>query len=109
MFDGIPLQSLEDFSIRSLTVAESGLVDFLDTHSRIRRLSFVNIRIVGGTWFSFLERLKNMDINLDVCKIDVMGTNMFEEKQSNMPVIAFLDGRGPNPFEDALTPLRLGF
>ncbi|KAL9112355.1 MAG: hypothetical protein Q9187_007789 [Circinaria calcarea] len=109
MFDGIPLQSLEDFSIRSLTVAESGLVDFLDTHSRIRRLSFVNVRIVGGTWFSFLEQLKNMDINLDVCKIDVMGTNMFEEKQSNTPVIAFLDGRGPNPFEDALTPLRLGF
>lgn len=50
-----------------------------------------------------------MDINLEVCKIDVMGTNMFKEKQSNTPVIAFLNGQGPNPFEDALTPLALGY
>ena len=107
--DGISLPSLQDFSIKSLDVAESGLIDFLNEHSRIRRLSFVNIRIVDGAWFSFLERLKCTGMNLEVCEIDSLGKEFYKKKQMDTPVVEFLNGRGPNPFEDALIPSMPGY
>lgn len=107
--DGISLPSLQDFSVKSLDVAESGLIDFLDEHSRIRRLCFVNIRIVDGGWFTFLARLKCMGMNLEVCEIDSLGKELYQKKQPDTPVIEYLNGRGPNPFEDALDPSTPGY
>ena len=102
--DGISLPSLQDFSIKCLNVTESGLIDFLDEHSSIRRLSFVHIRIVDGGWLTFLARLKCMGMNLEVCEINSLEKEIYKTKQTNTPVIEYLNGRGPNPFEDALIP-----
>lgn len=84
---------------------QSTVLEFLERHQgALKRLSLNDVFFMDGTWIAFIDKLKEMDLQLEACEL---GLRHRPELDYGHPryiptgaVIEYLNGGGQHPLED---------
>lgn len=91
--------------LTSVRCTQSTILDFLERHRGVlKRLSLNDVFFMDGTWITFIDKLKEMGLQLEACKL---GLRYRPELDYGHPryiptgaVIDYLNGGGQHPLED---------
>jgi hypothetical protein len=103
--DKLSFPRLYDLKLTSVRCMQSTVLDFLERHQGVlKRLSLNDVFFMDGTWIAFIDKLKEMNLQLETCKL---GLRHRAELDHGHPryiptgaVIDYLNGGGPHPLED---------
>ncbi|MCJ1244510.1 hypothetical protein MMC30_001708 [Trapelia coarctata] len=105
IFDNLSFPRLQDLRLTSVRCMQSTVLDFLERHQGVlKRLSLNDVFFMDGTWVAFVDKLKEMDLNLETCEL---GLRHRPELDYGHPryiptgaVTDYLNGGGQHPLED---------
>lgn len=84
---------------------QSTVLDFLQRHQGVlKKLSLNDVVLMDGTWITFIDKLKEMNLQLGTCEL---GLRHRPELDYGHPryiptgaVVEYLNGGGQHPLED---------